>query len=98
MCGRPLATPAEKSLGRHEFCASDVDEELFARLRAWRKDVAAEAQVPAYVIFSDATLLAIAEQLPTDEAALLSVSGVGPSKMEKFGAEILNLVSSHVAG
>ncbi|MEX3507120.1 ATP-dependent DNA helicase UvrD2 [Corynebacterium sp. LK2590] len=98
VCGRPLATPAEKSLGRHEFCASDVDEELFARLRAWRKDVAAEAQVPAYVIFSDATLLAIAEQLPTDEAALLSVSGVGPSKMEKFGAEILSLVSSHVAG
>ena len=44
------------------------------------------------VVFTDATLMAIAEQRPADEAALVSISGIGATKLERFGAEILGVV------
>ncbi len=93
VCGGPLNTPAEKVLGRHEDCPSGADEEVFETLRAWRSEVAREAQVPAYIVFSDATLMAIAESLPQDEGELLDVSGVGPVKVERYGAGLLAVLS-----
>lgn len=50
--------------------------------------------VEAYVIFSDATLQAISEALPADEGELLEISGVGPSKLERYGAEVLQIIST----
>ncbi len=91
-CGRPLATTAERKVGRCEDCPATYDEALFERLRAWRVDRAAEEKVPAYVVFTDLTLQAIAEAKPTDSTALLRVNGVGQAKLTKYGDDVLALV------
>jgi DNA helicase-2/ATP-dependent DNA helicase PcrA len=49
--------------------------------------------VPAFVIFTDATLQLIAEHAPADEKGLRAISGVGPSKLTKYGDEVLALVA-----
>ena len=92
-CGKPLSTGAEKKTGRCADCPASYDEELFERLREWRKGRADAEEVPAFVVFSDATLQLIAEHRPTSTKALLSISGVGPSKLEKYGEDVLALVS-----
>ncbi len=91
-CGKPLSTAAEKKRGRCADCPASYDEELFERLRAWRKERADEESVPAFVVFTDATLQLIAEQRPTSPAALLRISGVGPSKLERYGEALLAVV------
>ena len=69
--------------------AEIVDVELFERLRTLRKRLADEAGVPAYIVFSDATLKAIAEVRPGSEEELLAVAGVGPAKLERYGSAFL---------
>jgi DNA helicase-2/ATP-dependent DNA helicase PcrA len=91
-CGRPLSTPAEKKRQRCSDCPASYDEELFERLRAWRKERADEESVPAFVVFTDATLQLIAEHRPTSRAALLRISGVGPAKLERYGESLLEVV------
>jgi DNA helicase-2/ATP-dependent DNA helicase PcrA len=91
-CGKPLSTAAEKKRGRCADCPASYDEELFERLRAWRKARADEESVPAFVVFTDATLQLIAEQRPTSPAALLRISGVGPAKLERYGDGLLAVV------
>ncbi len=70
------------------------DEVLFERLRAVRKRLADAAGVPPFVIFADATLAEMAATLPTDETALLNVSGVGKHKLRRFGGEFLDEIIS----
>lgn len=96
VCGKPLSTVAERQLGRHETCESSYDEALFERLRDWRKRVADEASVPAYVVFTDKTLQAIAEVRPSTQAAMLRINGVGSTKWERYGDEVLALVTAGV--
>jgi DNA helicase-2/ATP-dependent DNA helicase PcrA len=91
-CGKPLSTAAEKKRGRCEDCPASYDEELYERLRVWRKARADEDSVPAFVVFTDATLQLIAEQRPTSQAALLRISGVGPAKLERYGDGLLEVV------
>ncbi len=78
---------------RHRAAALEdfdpADEELFQRLRALRKRIADREGVPAYVVFSDATLRDMATRRPKDEAAMLDVSGVGPVKWERYGEDFL---------
>jgi DNA helicase-2/ATP-dependent DNA helicase PcrA len=74
-----------------------VDEGLLDRLKTWRGDRARELKVPPFVVFTDATLMAIAEQRPVDESALVSISGIGATKLERFGAEILGVVRASAA-
>ena len=62
-------------LRRCETCPSDIDEELLAQLKDWRLRTSKEMSVPAYVVFTDNTLIAIAETLPTDDAALVAIPG-----------------------
>jgi DNA helicase-2/ATP-dependent DNA helicase PcrA len=92
VCNAALTTPAASILGRCETCASDIDTDLLARLKEWRSKTAQELKVPAFVVFSDNTLIAIAETKPTDNAALTSISGIGARKLEQFGADVLQLV------
>ena len=66
---------------------------LFERLRAWRGATAKEQGVPAYVIFHDATLREIATQEPRDLAALAEISGVGETKLAKYGPGVLAAVA-----
>ena len=91
-CGKPLSSAAEKKRGRCADCPASYDEELFERLRAWRKERADADSVPAFVVFTDATLQLIAEQRPTSSAALLRISGVGPAKLERYGDGVLEVV------
>ena len=79
-------------LGRCVDCPSDVDEELLARLRNWRITQARTLRVPPYVVFTDATLVAIAEQRPADPAGLVSISGIGAAKLDRYGSDVLALV------
>lgn len=92
ICNNSLTTPAAIMLRRCETCAADIDEELLLRLKAWRLDVAKEQNVPAYVVFTDNTLIAIAELLPDDEAALIAIPGIGARKLEQYGPDVLELV------
>jgi DNA helicase-2/ATP-dependent DNA helicase PcrA len=83
----------ERKLGRCPTCPSDRDEGLYEALRAWRAGRAKELGQPAYCVFTDATLAAIAEQKPTDVAALVAIPGIGQAKLDKFGDDVLALVT-----
>jgi DNA helicase-2/ATP-dependent DNA helicase PcrA len=93
LCGGRLLTPAQVKIGRCASCPSSADPELVDALRSWRKTRSAEASVPAFVVFSDATLLAIAERRPTDQAALLSIPGIGRAKLDAYGQDVIGIVS-----
>ena len=92
VCGNPLATPADKALGRHEECEPSYDEAVYTALKRWRLEVARAADQPAFVVFTDATLMSIAEAMPADARELLGVSGVGPVKVENYGADVLGVL------
>ena len=63
--------------------------ERFERLRKLRKRIADARSVPAYMVFSDATLVPMAERRPRTEAEMLGISGVGPKKLEQYGEKFL---------
>jgi ATP-dependent DNA helicase RecQ len=72
--------------------ALPLDQEqqaCFAELKAWRAEVAREHNLPAYVVFHDATLKQMARERPTSLEALAGISGVGARKLERYGVEIL---------
>jgi DNA helicase-2/ATP-dependent DNA helicase PcrA len=89
VCGRPLADAVPRKLGRCEDCPSSLDEALFDRLKTWRLERSREASLPAFCVFTDATLLAIAETVPTELAALAAIPGVGKAKLDKYGPDVL---------
>ena len=93
VCGVALVTGVERALGRCETCPGDVDEALFERLVAWRLAESRERSIPAYIVCTDATLRAIAEQRPEDRAALLRISGIGARKLEDYGDAILAVIA-----
>lgn len=93
MCGGPLSTPEAIKLGRCAACPTTADPALVEALRAWRRSRSAEDSVPAFVVFSDATLLAIAERRPADDAALLAIPGIGRTKLDTYGREVLGIVT-----
>ena len=72
-----------------------ADTALFEALRTWRRERAAEQHVPPYVIFHDATLADIARKRPANADALKGVSGVGQSKLQRYGTAVLELVRQH---
>jgi ATP-dependent DNA helicase RecQ len=85
----------EKSAASPQIHAdeSKVDEEIFEKLRTWRRARAGEENVPPYCVFGDKVLRAIAEQSPQNLDDLGGVSGVGPAKLEKYGEMILEVLS-----
>lgn len=91
VCDRTLTEAVERKLRRCETCPSSMDEALFERLREWRARQAKQQGVPAYVVFTDATLMAIAEDVPAGERELAVISGVGAMKLDKYGAAVLSL-------
>jgi len=92
-CGKPLDTAAEKKIGRCADCPASYDEALYERLREWRLARAGEDKVPAFVVFTDATLQLLAEHRPASERELLRISGVGKRKVEQYGDDVLALVA-----
>jgi len=93
-CGKDLVTPAARKLGRCQDCPPTYDEATFEALRRWRLTAAGEAKVPAYVVFTDATLTAIAEGRPASSAELAKISGVGTLKLERYGHDVLAILDS----
>jgi ATP-dependent DNA helicase RecQ len=72
--------------------------ERFHALKAWRAEVAAEHNLPAYIVFHDATLAEMARECPATLDALAGISGVGAKKLEAYGREILRLLDGGPAG
>lgn len=91
-CGRPLRDAAERKLGRHADCPSSYDEKLLEQLRVWRKQRAQADSIPAFCVFTDATLIAIAEALPQTARQLIKVPGIGTSKIDRYGADVLEVI------
>lgn len=94
-CHQPLGTTAEKRRGRCAHHPVPYDERLLDRLKDWRRAEAADQGKPAFVVFSDATLEQIAEDVPGDLGSLGRVSGVGPAKLEQYGESVLELVAEN---
>ncbi len=92
VCGGALMAAVDRKLGRCADCPADRDEQLFEALRSWRADTARGLGQPAYCVFTDATLGAIAEQRPAGLEALGALPGIGPTKLERFGDDVLRLV------
>ena len=78
-------------LMRCEDCPSDMDEALYERLRDWRAEQAQRLGQPAYCVFTDKTLMAIAEAVPAGAGELAGISGVGRRKLT--GSEPMYLPS-----
>lgn len=85
----------EKKEGR-QARYTNVDQNLFERLREVRKELAKQAKVPPYIIFSDKTLQEISEKKPINKAKLLMISGVGEVKYNRYGEEFLDCVRTYI--
>ncbi|MDK7741800.1 ATP-dependent DNA helicase UvrD2 [Helcobacillus massiliensis] len=92
-CSGALETAAEQKIGRHRDCGGEQSAELFNALREWRLDVSRELKRPAFAVFTNDTLLAIADRAPRDEAQLLAIPGMGPVKREQYGEAVLAIVN-----
>ncbi|MGW0611093.1 ATP-dependent DNA helicase UvrD2 [Streptomyces sp. NPDC002788] len=89
VCGRTLTDAGEMKLMRCDDCPSDMNEGLYERLRAWRADQARSSGQPAFCVFTDRTLMAIAETAPDDAHELARIPGVGTRKLNRYGADVL---------
>ncbi|MBA3476229.1 MAG: ATP-dependent DNA helicase RecQ [Actinobacteria bacterium] len=74
--------------------AGPADEGLFERLRTWRLERARVDEVPAYVVLHDATLRELATAKPTSELDLAAVKGFGPTKLERYGEDVLAVIAA----
>lgn len=101
ICGKALVTAKERSVIRCRTCPSQVNEQLLDALQQWRTEtvatLAAErgSSIPAYVVATDATLEALAEQVPTDSAELAAIPGLGPAKLAAYGQALMTLLDQH---
>ncbi len=92
---KPLPKPVKAARpGKAPPAAKESPPLLVEALRQWRLEEARRSRVPAFRILTDATLLDIAARKPRDGAELLEVGGIGPSRLEKFGARILAIVKA----
>ncbi|HWH35790.1 MAG TPA: ATP-dependent DNA helicase UvrD2 [Acidimicrobiales bacterium] len=89
--------PSGARQGRVKLGAG-ADPQLLAALKAWRTQAAKAGGVPAFVVFHDTTLAAIAEARPRTRAALLALPGLGPVKAERYGDALLAVVSDAAEG
>jgi ATP-dependent DNA helicase RecQ len=87
------ATRVRKAAAAESVDAADRD--LFEALRAWRADQAREQGVPAYIVFGDATLRALAAARPATTADLDGITGIGAKKRDAYGDSILAVVAAH---
>jgi DNA helicase-2/ATP-dependent DNA helicase PcrA len=71
---------------------TDSERELFERLRLWRLEVAQRAALPAFVVLTDVTLRALAAGRPTTPAGLATIPGIGPTKLDLYGPDLLALL------
>jgi len=85
----------KESYGRAEAPAEGCDQQLFELLRILRKQIAQEQGIPPYVVFSDRSLHDMASIVPRSAETMLSVSGVGETKLERYGRRFLRLIDRY---
>jgi DNA helicase-2/ATP-dependent DNA helicase PcrA len=98
VCGRTLTDAGEMKLMRCEDCPSDMDEGLYERLRSWRAVQARRNGQPAFCVFTDKTLMAIAETVPEEAGELARIPGVGMRKLNRYGADVLAICAGQDLG
>lgn len=95
-----LAVPrldiATRSAKNDKLANRQYDKKLFAKLRKLRKAIADDEDLPPYVVFNDASLMEMAEMLPTSAGEMLAVNGVGHRKLEKYGNVFLSVIEDHL--
>ncbi len=84
--------PSKK--GEPAILPDEADPELYEALRAWRRGIAAEANVPPYVVFADKVLATLAARKPMNEFDLLDIPGIGPAKAAKYGQAVFDLIGA----
>lgn len=97
----PVTKPAARKVrsGKTTVAVTgDIDAELFEKLRLWRLETAAALGKPAFVVFGNVTLVAIAETRPTSIEELAAIGGVGPVKLDQFGDQVVSIVRGHMTG
>jgi len=91
----PVAAPLPRdpSQWRSAEPGSDdgASDDVLATLKLWRTSQASRESLPPYRVFSDKTLMEIARARPQSSGDLLEISGVGPSKLEKYGEDVLKI-------
>ena len=92
----PRLDTAVRSAKSDKLSSKNYDKKLFAKLRKLRKSIADEDGLPPYVVFSDATLIDMAEVLPTSYGEMLAVNGVGQRKLDKYADSFLDLIQEHI--
>ncbi|MFJ7148549.1 ATP-dependent DNA helicase UvrD2 [Streptomyces sp. NPDC100445] len=98
VCGRTLTEAGEMKLMRCEDCPSDMDEGLYERLREWRAVQAGRSGQPDFCVFTDRTLMAIAEACPESPAELSRIPGVLSRKLRSYGADVLAICAGQKPG
>ncbi len=94
VCGAGLVTGRERTLGRCLKCPGTPDERLATSLRQWRETVARERGLPASIVLTDETLMAIEERRPATEADLRDIPGFRPDKIASYGHQVLAIVAA----
>ncbi|NOH99019.1 ATP-dependent DNA helicase RecQ [Vibrio sp. 99-70-13A1] len=92
----PRLDTAVRSAKADKLTSKNYDKKLFAKLRKLRKSIADQDGLPPYVVFSDATLIDMAEVLPTSYGEMLAVNGVGQRKLDKYADPFLDLIQEHI--
>jgi len=92
-----LATPRlqNASYWKREKVTQSYDRALFAKLRTLRKEIADADDIAPFIVFSDATLSELARMKPTNDRQMLSVSGIGDTKLARYGKPFLELIQQH---
>ncbi|MGC2940004.1 MULTISPECIES: ATP-dependent DNA helicase UvrD2 [unclassified Brevibacterium] len=91
-CGRALVSQIDRSVGRCSDCPADIDLELLDSLRRWRVRVGLEQGLPPYLVLTDTSLSVIAEVRPRSLAELARVPGIGATKLELYGTQLLGML------
>ena len=91
---RRAVGPRAGARPRHPSRSDAADRPVFESLREWRAEVAKEQGMPAYIVFGDATLRALAEHRPATLADLDGITGIGAKKREAYGAAVLEVIAS----
>lgn len=93
---RSIPKQSAKASSNKDIKGASADRELFEVLRGIRKDLADQQGVPPFVIFSDATLKDMCRKCPTTAEQMLSVSGVGAFKLDKYGERFINAITGYM--
>jgi DNA helicase-2/ATP-dependent DNA helicase PcrA len=87
-------TPAAASNGAARAASAEPDDPVYRALKSWRLERARADELPAYVVFHNTTLAEIAGRRPRDLSELSTVPGVGPTKLDRYGGDVLRIVAA----